>query len=57
MVEAIAEHIFVMDVGVQVGRSLGKGLKHCQLIAAEVADRIHISMHLFKYTKFDDMLR
>ena len=55
--KAVTEHIFAMDVGVQVGRGLGGGLKRCQLTAAEVANCIHILMHLFQYTKFDNVLR
>ena len=54
--EAIAEHIFAMDVGVWVGHGQGGGSKQCQLTAAEVADRICVSMHLFQYTKLDNTL-
>ena len=54
--KAVAEHIFAIDVGVQVGRGLGGGLKCCQLTTAEVADRIRVSMHLFQYTKLENAL-
>ena len=54
--EAVAKHIFAMDVGVQVGHDLGGDLKWHQLTTAEVADHICVLMHLFQYTKFDDTL-